>query len=59
MRRMGICEEKSIGIDGVMQAAGVFQLPAPDLRTAKGLIVQNHAEEAAVYRQSVSIAVID
>jgi ATP-dependent DNA helicase RecG len=30
MRRMGICEEKSSGIDRVIQAAEVFQLPAPD-----------------------------
>jgi ATP-dependent DNA helicase RecG len=33
MRRMGICEEKSSGIDRVIQAAEVFQLPAPDFRT--------------------------
>jgi predicted HTH transcriptional regulator len=32
MRRMGICEEKSSGIDRVVQAAEVFQLPAPDFR---------------------------
>lgn len=30
MRRMGICEEKSSGIDRVVQAAEVYQLPAPD-----------------------------
>lgn len=30
MRRMGICEEKSSGIDRVVQAAEMFQLPAPD-----------------------------
>ncbi len=29
MRRMGICEEKSSGIDKVINAAEVFQLPAP------------------------------
>ncbi len=29
MRRMGICEEKSSGIDKVVNAAEVFQLPAP------------------------------
>lgn len=34
MRRMGICEEKSSGIDRVVQAAEVFQLPAPDFRTS-------------------------
>ena len=32
-RRTGICEEKSCGIDRVVQAAEVFQLPAPDFRT--------------------------
>ncbi len=32
MRRMGICEEKSSGIDRVIQAAEAFQLPAPDFR---------------------------
>jgi predicted HTH transcriptional regulator len=32
MRRMGICEEKSSGIDKVVHAAEVFQLPAPDFR---------------------------
>jgi predicted HTH transcriptional regulator len=30
MRRMGICEEKSSGIDRVVQTAELFQLPAPD-----------------------------
>lgn len=30
MRRMGICEEKSSGIDRVVEAAEVYQLPAPD-----------------------------
>ena len=32
MRRMGICEEKSSGIDRVIQAVEVYQLPAPDFR---------------------------
>jgi len=32
MRRMGICEEKSSGIDRVVNAAEAFQLPAPDFR---------------------------
>ncbi len=32
MRRFGICEEKSSGIDRVVQAAEVYQLPAPDFR---------------------------
>jgi len=33
MRRMGICEEKSSGIDRVVEAAEVYQLPAPDFRS--------------------------
>lgn len=32
MRRMGICEEKSSGIDRVVHAAEAFQLPAPNFR---------------------------
>jgi predicted HTH transcriptional regulator len=32
MRRMGICEEKSSGVDKVVQAAEFYQLPAPDFR---------------------------
>lgn len=32
MRRMGICEEKSSGIDRVVRAAEMYQLPAPDFR---------------------------
>jgi len=32
MRRMGICEEKSSGIDRVVQTVEVYQLPAPDFR---------------------------
>jgi predicted HTH transcriptional regulator len=32
MRRMGICEEKSSGIDKVVTAAEMYQLPAPDFR---------------------------
>ncbi len=32
MRRLGICEEKGSGIDKVVSAAEVFQLPAPDFR---------------------------
>jgi ATP-dependent DNA helicase RecG len=32
MRRMGTCEEKSSGIDRVVRAAEVYQLPAPDFR---------------------------
>ncbi|GAB1537446.1 hypothetical protein NUACC21_00880 [Scytonema sp. NUACC21] len=32
MRRFGICEEKGSGIDKVVSAAEMFQLPAPDFR---------------------------
>ncbi|MBO0351572.1 putative DNA binding domain-containing protein [Phormidium pseudopriestleyi FRX01] len=32
MRRFGICEEKGSGIDKVINAAELFQLPAPDFR---------------------------
>jgi ATP-dependent DNA helicase RecG len=34
MRRMNICEEKSSGIDRVVEQAEVFQLPAPEFRAA-------------------------
>jgi ATP-dependent DNA helicase RecG len=34
MRRMGICEERSSGIDRVVQMAELYQLPAPDFRVA-------------------------
>ena len=34
MRRMGVCEEKSSGIDRVVHIAEVYQLPAPDFRVA-------------------------
>jgi predicted HTH transcriptional regulator len=34
MRRMGICEEKSSGIDRVVQTAELYQLPAPDFRVS-------------------------
>ncbi len=33
MRRMGICEEKSSGIDRVVSTAEAYQLPAPDFRS--------------------------
>lgn len=33
MRRLGICEEKGSGVDKVVHAAEVAQLPAPDFRT--------------------------
>jgi len=32
MRRMGICEEKSSGVDRVIQLAESYRLPAPDFR---------------------------
>lgn len=35
MRRMGICEEKGSGIDKVVDAAEVYQLPAPDFRAGE------------------------
>ncbi|MGC8508861.1 MAG: ATP-binding protein [Thiomonas sp.] len=34
MRRFGICEEKSSGIDRVIHTAEIYQLPAPDFRVA-------------------------
>jgi predicted HTH transcriptional regulator len=34
MRRMHVCEEKSSGIDKVVAAAELYQLPAPDIRTS-------------------------
>lgn len=35
MRRFGICEEKSSGVDKVVHAAEAFQLPAPDFRVGE------------------------
>ena len=35
MRRLGICEEKGSGVDKVVHAAEVFQLPAPDFRVSE------------------------
>lgn len=35
MRRLGICEEKGSGVDKVVQAAEVYQLPAPDFRVSE------------------------
>lgn len=32
MRRLGVCEEKGSGIDKIVDAAEVFQLPAPEFR---------------------------
>ena len=39
MRRLRICEEKSSGIDKVIQAAEIYQLPAPDFRVNQGRTV--------------------
>jgi len=36
MRRMGVCEEKGSGIDKVIHAAEVYQLPAPEFREQHG-----------------------
>ena len=35
MRRLGICEEKGSGVDKVVKAAEIFQLPAPDFRVGE------------------------
>jgi ATP-dependent DNA helicase RecG len=35
MRRLGICEEKGSGVDKVIHAAEVYQLPAPDFRVGE------------------------
>ena len=35
MRRLGICEEKGSGVDKVIQAAEIYQLPAPDFRVGE------------------------
>ncbi|MES2676629.1 MAG: ATP-binding protein [Pseudomonadota bacterium] len=35
MRRLGICEEKGSGVDKVIHAAEVSQLPAPDFRVGE------------------------
>jgi len=47
MRRFGICEEKSSGIDRVVEAAELLQLPAPDFLVAfKSTIVVIHGLKA-------------
>ena len=35
MRRLGICEEKGSGVDKVVEAAELYQLPAPDFRVGE------------------------
>lgn len=47
MRRFGICEEKSSGIDRVIESAEILQLPAPEfLISHKRTIVVIHGERA-------------
>lgn len=36
MRRMHICEEGGTGIDKVIEAVEMFQLPAPDFKAILG-----------------------
>jgi len=43
MRRLGICEEKSSGIDRVVQTAEIMQLPPPDFLAA------NNRTEVVIY----------
>jgi ATP-dependent DNA helicase RecG len=35
MRRLGLCEEKGSGVDKVVKATEIFQLPAPDFRVGE------------------------
>lgn len=47
MRRLGICEEKGSGVDKVVEAAEIFQLPAPDFRVSgrrTSVVLFAHAE---------------
>jgi ATP-dependent DNA helicase RecG len=39
MRRLGICEEKGSGVDKVINAAEVYQLPPPDFRVTENRTV--------------------
>lgn len=53
MRRLGICEEKGSGIDKVIQAAEVYQLPAPDFRVGErrtAVVLFSHKEFEAMDR---------
>lgn len=53
MRRMGICEEKSSGIDKVIHAVEAFQLPAPDFRAGHNrtvVVIQGPKEFDAMDR---------
>lgn len=54
MRRLRICEEKSSGIDKVVTAAEVFQLPPPDFRVGEvhtSVVMFAHKEFEAMNRQ--------
>ena len=47
MRRVGICEEKSSGIDKVIHSIEAFQLPAPDFRAGHHrtvVLIQGHKD---------------
>ncbi|NUF16388.1 ATP-binding protein [Acinetobacter lactucae] len=47
MRRLGICEEKSSGIDRVIESAEILQLPAPEfIASYKRTIVIIHGQRA-------------
>lgn len=53
MRRMGACEEKGSGIDKVVNAVEVFQLPAPDFTTTHNrtvAVVYGHRQFEAMTR---------
>lgn len=53
MRRLGICEEKGSGVDKVVKAAEVFQLPAPDFRVGESrttAVLFAHQDFAAMSR---------
>lgn len=53
MRRMGACEEKSSGIDKVVNAVEAFQLPAPEFTTTHNrtvAVVYGHRQFEAMTR---------
>jgi ATP-dependent DNA helicase RecG len=52
MRRFGICEEKSSGIDKVVHATEYFQLPPPDFRISEhhtGVVLFAHQDFAKMH----------
>lgn len=54
MRRLGICEEKGSGIDKVVKAAEIFQLPAPDFRVSElrtTVVLFAHQEFSSMTKQ--------